>query len=201
MKIIVIGASGLIGSAVVKELRKFDQEVILASKSKGDIKVDLSDHASIEEMYQKVGPLDAVVSIPGSNVVMESVPNLKKSDFEKSLQIKCLGQIDLVLTGQKYLNDGGSFTLTTGILSHDFIPKACTSAVINNAVEGFVKSASLDLPKNLRLNVVSPNVICEAMDRYGDYFKGYIGVPVKDAALAYVRSVKGIISGQILKVW
>lgn len=201
MKVIVVGATGLIGKAVVKQLKKLDHDVILASKSNADIKVDLSDHDSIEEMYRKAGPIDAVVSAPGSGATMERVPNLTKSDFEKSFKIKCLGQIDLVLTGQKYLSEGGSFTLTTGILSHDFIPKACTSAVINNALEGFVKSASLDLPKNLRLNAISPNVISEAMGRLGDYFKGYEGVLVKDAALAYIKSVEGILSGKILKVW
>ncbi|MFX7840658.1 trypsin-like peptidase domain-containing protein, partial [Acinetobacter baumannii] len=39
------------------------------------------------------------------------------ADFNIGLQDKLLGQVRLALVGQHYLNDGGSITLTTGIVS------------------------------------------------------------------------------------
>ncbi len=201
MRILIVGGTGLIGKAVAKELKKLDHEVLIASRSDKKFSVDLSSPTSIERMYQQAPGLDAVISVPASNSRFAPVSELSPQDMEQGLQVKCLGQINLVLIGQKYLNKEGSFTLTTGILSTDYIPNASISCTINNAVEGFVKSASLDLSNHLRLNAVSPNVITEALDRLGDTFKGYKGVSLHEAALGYVRAVEGIINGHIIRVW
>lgn len=40
-------------------------------------------------------------------------------DFDQGLQDKLLGQIRLALTGQHYLNDGGSITLISGIVADE----------------------------------------------------------------------------------
>ena len=53
-------ASGTIGGAVAEALRAC-HDVVGASRS-GDIAVDIRDSESIEHMFQRVGPVDAVVS-------------------------------------------------------------------------------------------------------------------------------------------
>lgn len=201
MKILIVGGTGLIGKAISKELEKLNHEVISASLNSADLKVDLTNHDSIKKMYCNCANLDAVIACPGAGRSIGKVTNLSISDYKEALKIKGYGQIDLVLTGLKYLKPGGSFTLTTGILSEGKLPNSSCASMVNNTVEGFSKAAALELPNNLRLNVVSPNVITEALDRYGDFFVGYEGVSLKSVALAYVQSVVGVINGDILKVW
>ena len=59
MKIIVVGANGAVGKTAVNELSA-RHEIIQASRSTGDIQVDLEDLASIRSMYKQVGKVDAV---------------------------------------------------------------------------------------------------------------------------------------------
>ena len=66
MKILVVGASGTIGKAVVEELEKEDVEIIKASRNHSDVQVDITSVESIRSMFEEVGPVDAVVSTAGS---------------------------------------------------------------------------------------------------------------------------------------
>ena len=61
--------------------------------------------------------------------------------------------------------------------------------------------AALELPRGLRINAVSPSVLSEALDAYGDFFPGFEPVTAARAALAYQRSIDGIANGQVFKVW
>lgn len=200
MKILVVGGSGLIGKAVKEQLELLNHEVITASRNHSDYQVDLADHNSIEKLYQQLPKLDAVISAPGSHIKMAPLSNLTIDDYAHSLKVKALGQIDLVLTGQKYLNEGGSFTLTTGILTTDCLAQTSCVAVVNNAVEGFVRCSAFELSRRLRLNAVSPNVIREALVNYSKLFVGYEGVSLKSAALAYVRAALGIMNGTVIVI-
>ncbi|MGE8289792.1 MAG: short chain dehydrogenase, partial [Stenotrophomonas sp.] len=123
------------------------------------------------------------------------------AQFNQGLQDKLLGQVRLALLGQHHLNEGGSITLTTGILTEQPIAQGANATAVNAAVEGFVRAAALELPRGLRINVVSPSVLVEALDAYGDFFPGFEPVRAARAALAYQRSIDGIANGQVFKVW
>ncbi|MNN83023.1 short chain dehydrogenase [compost metagenome] len=107
----------------------------------------------------------------------------------------------LALLGQHHLNEGGSITLTTGILTEQPIAQGANATAVNAAVEGFVRAAALELPRGLRINAVSPSVLLEAWDSYADFFPGFEAVTAARAALAYQRSIDGIANGQVFKVW
>lgn len=198
MKIIIIGATGLIGSAVVKELSPRHEIITLANTS-GDLRVDICNEKSIEAMYQQVGKVDAVISTAGK-VIFDDFKNLTPEKYQVGLQDKLMGQVNLVRIGMDYLNDHGSFTLTSGVLNVDPIRTGTSASMINGALEGFVRSAAIELPRNLRINVVSPTVITEALPKYGPYFRGFKSVSVADAALAYSKSVEGLQTGQVYRV-
>ncbi len=200
MKILIVGGRGLIGSAICKELKQLGHEVITASRTQGDIPVDLQDSKSIEKMYQSVSNLDAVVCAAGSVKQIKPAYKLSIEDYQEAMLYKGFGQINLVLIGQKYLNTLGSFTLTTGILSSGALPNTSAVAVVNNAVEGFVKGAAGELHNHLRINAISPSVITEALAKYGTTFIGYEGVSLKSASLAYIRAIMGKMNGEIIKV-
>ncbi|TDB27861.1 short chain dehydrogenase [Stenotrophomonas sp. ATCM1_4] len=198
-KILLVGASGTLGKAVAAHLRQ-RHEVITASRSDAAHPVDLGDEQSISALLQAVGPLDAIVSTTG-NVHFGPLTQMTAAQFNQGLQDKLLGQVRLALLGQHHLNEGGSITLTTGILTEQPIAQGANATAVNAAVEGFVRAAALELPRGLRINVVSPSVLVEALDAYGDFFPGFEPVSAARAALAYQRSIDGIANGQVFKVW
>src|SRR5262245_3905816 len=113
MRILLVGATGTIGSAVATALSSY-HEIIGASRSSGDVRVDISDPTTIRAMYSSIGQLDAVVCCGGA-ARRGPLESLSDDDFTWSLANKLLGQINLVRYGLGSVRDGGSFTLTAGI--------------------------------------------------------------------------------------
>jgi len=198
MKILLIGAGGTIGSAVDKELSQ-RHEVIRIGRTSGDLNVDISDSASIRKLFEQTGKFDALVCAAG-NVTFAPLAEMTEESFALGLKDKLMGQVNLLLIGREFANDGASFTLTTGVLSHDPIRSGASAALVNGALDSFVRAASIELPRGLRVNSISPTVLVEAMDSYAPYFRGYKPVPAVDVALAYAKSVEGLQTGQTFRV-
>ncbi|QKG83676.1 short chain dehydrogenase [Kroppenstedtia pulmonis] len=199
MKIIIVGASGAIGQAVMKELEK-KHEIIRAGRNGIDVTVDITSVDSIKNMYAQVGKVDAVISTTGGahfGPVSELTPELNEIGIESKLK----GQINLVLLGMDYVNNGGNFTLTTGIMMDDPIPQGASAAMANGGVKAFVKSASIEMPRGIRINSVSPNVLQESLEKYGEFFPGFEAVPASRVALAFKKSVEGAQTGQNYEVY
>jgi NAD(P)-dependent dehydrogenase (short-subunit alcohol dehydrogenase family) len=197
MKILVVGASGLLGSAVVAELSK-RHEVISASRN-GDVKVDVKDAASIRAMFEKVGKLDAVVFTAGK-AHFGPLADMTEEKMAVGLKDKLMGQVNMVLIGTDYLNDGGSFTLVSGILGSEPIRAGTNASLVNGAIDSFVIAAAIELPRGIRINAVSATMFEEAIEHYGPFFRGFKPIPVADAALAFARSVEGATTGKIFRV-
>ncbi len=195
MKILIIGGTGIIGTAITKELSS-RHEVITAGSKSGDITVDITNIKSIEAMYQKVSNLDAVVVASGK-IHFGKLEEMTNELYQIGLQNKLMGQVNVVLQGLKHLNNKGSFTLTSGILNRDPVALGSSASMANGALDGFVKGAAIELPRGLRINIVSPTVITEAMGKFGPYFRGFKPVDAEIAALAYSKSVEGAQTGQI----
>ena len=198
MKIIVVGASGTIGKAVVKELG-VRHEIIKVGNREGDATVDIASAASIQSMYKTIGKVDAVISTAG-NAHFGSLETLSEKEFAVGIGSKLMGQVNLVLLGLDYVNDGGSFTVTSGVLSQDPILGGAAVTTVNAGLEGFVLGASIEMPRMIRINGVSPEVVEESMDKIGSFFRGHVPVPVSRVALAYSKSVEGRLNGQIFRV-
>lgn len=198
MKIIIVGGTGTIGKAVAQEL-SVRHSVVVVGHQHGDVKVDITDTNSIKSMYQSIGKFDALVAITG-NVHFGALLEMTAENYQLGLQNKLMGQVNLVLLGLAYIQDAGSFTLTSGILSHDPIRLGSSASMVNGALESFVKSAALELPRNTRINIVSPTVVTEAMDKYAAYFRGFESVSAQRVALAYSKSVEGAQTGQVYQV-
>ncbi|MCU9595355.1 short chain dehydrogenase [Caldibacillus thermolactis] len=199
MRIIVVGASGTIGRAVVQELGN-KHEIIRACRNGLDVKVDMTSVESIKNMYEQVGKVDAVISTAGSAhyaPLTELTPELN----EIGINYKLKGQMNLVLLGMDYVNDYGSFTLTTGILMDDPIPQGASAAMVNGGVKAFVKAAAIEMPRGIRINSVSPNLVQESLEKFGNMFPGFEAVPASRVALAYRKSVEGAQTGQNYEVY
>lgn len=198
MKILLIGAQGTLGRAVREELGA-RHEVIAAGRNSGDLRIDLSDRNSIAAALAQVGPVDAVVSAAG-NVAFGPLLDLTPEQWALGLNDKLMGQVNLALLASAHLNEGGSITLTTGILSDQPIRYGASATLVNSAIEGFVRAAAVELPRGIRINAVSPSVLQESMPGYAPYFRGFEAVPAARAALAFSRSVEGAQTGQVYRV-
>lgn len=196
MKIIIVGASGTMGKHLTHAFRK-EHEVVTAASKGCDIQVDITSTASIENMFKHVGAFDALVSTAGPTFVG---PWSKLTDkaFRQGVEGKMMGQINLVLTGQQYINTGGSFTLIAGALSHDPQKNFANASAANGAIEGFVRAAAIELGKGIRINAVSPTVI-ENSPQYFPYFPGDIPVTMQQLEYGFRKSVFGGNTGQIIK--
>ncbi|WP_349921147.1 short chain dehydrogenase [Aeromonas veronii] len=202
MKIVIVGASGTVGSAV-SELFAQDHQVIRVGHSQGDARVDMTDNASIAALFagiaEDIGRFDALVVASG-NVAFAPFPEMTDEQWQTGLESKLMGQIRLTRAAIPHLNDGGSITLISGILSEEPINWGASASTINGAIEHFVKAAACELPRGLRINVVSPTVLTESMDKYADFFPGFVPVPAARVAQAYKKSVLGVQSGQVFRV-
>ena len=196
MKFLVVGSTGLIGSYVAKTLSKHG--TVIGVSRTTQISVDVKDPASIKAMYEKVGKVDAVASCIGK-VAFKPIAELTYEDYLMGLKDKALGQVELVRAGINFLNDGGSFTLMTGVLARDPIPSGSVAALANGAIESFTLAAAIDLPRGIRINTVSPNVLVEATS-YHASFPGFHQVTAQSVADAYVKSILGKQTGQIYKL-
>ncbi|GAA3669357.1 short chain dehydrogenase [Arthrobacter ginkgonis] len=193
MRILVIGATGIVGAAAA-DLLEADHEVIRASRG-SKVTVDLTDRASIRDMFASVGTVDAVVSCTGS-VPFKPLAELEEQDFHAAFADKVMGQVNLVTEGLSHVADGGSFTLTTGILAREPIATGAAASLANGALESFVMAASAEMPRGIRINAVSPTVLVEA-ENYHASFPGFPQVPAADVARAFVRSVQGVETGRV----
>lgn len=198
MRVLIIGASGIIGRAVVAELGG-RHELLTAGRTTGELKVDITSPGSIRAMFEHAGRVDAVVSTAGK-VKFAPFETMAADDYQIGIKDKLMGQVNLVLIGREFVSDGGSFTLTTGVLDHDPIRMGTSASMVNGAVNAFVLAAAIEMPRGLRINAVSPGVIQEAMEGYAPFFRGFEPVPAARAALAYAKSVEGARTGQVYRV-
>lgn len=198
MKILVIGASGTVGQGIVNELSR-DHQVIRVGKTQGDFQVDLTSEQSIKALFAKTGKVDAVISATGG-VHFGPLAEMSSAQFDSGLQDKLMGQVRLVLIGKAFVNPGGSFTLTSGILAQQPIRTGVNATTVNAALEGFVLAAANEL-NGLRINAVSPTLLTESLESYGPFFPGFESAPASRVALAYRRSVDGNETGRVYRVW
>jgi NAD(P)-dependent dehydrogenase (short-subunit alcohol dehydrogenase family) len=195
MRILVVGASGTIGRAVVAALKP-GHEVVAASRHNTSITLDMTDPASIMAMYEQVGIVDAVVSAAG-DARFAPLAQLSDEDFRFSVANKLLGQVNLVRLAFSHLRDAGSITVTSGILAR--VPMAGSAAIslVNAGLEGFVRAAALEAPRAIRVNAVSPPWVRETLEKLG--MDPASGLPAATVAQAYLESVTGAQTGAVIE--
>lgn len=200
MKIALIGGTGTIGKRIATAFRARGHELIIAGRNSGDITVDIAQPASVEALFAQTGNIDAVICTAGTGYY-GPFTTMTTELMKPGVQGKLLGQINLVLTGNRYLNPGGSFTLTTGIAAEHPARNGTCVAMINGAVNSFVLGAAQEMTQERRINAVSPGLVEDSAERYGAFFPGYNLVPMEKLVNAYILSVEGAVNGKILKVY
>lgn len=196
MKIIIVGASGTMGKYLGKVFEQ-NHEIIKVGSKSGDIHADITSEESVENMFRQVGAFDALISLAGPSYV-GPWNSMTSKDFRNGIEGKLMGQVNLVLIGQHFIRPKGSFTLIAGALTHDPVRNFASASAANGAIESFVKAAAIELENGVRINAVSPTVI-EDSPHYFPYFPGEIPVTMKQLTYAFVKSVSGAGTGQVIK--
>ena len=68
--------------------------------------------------------------------------------------------------------------------------------MVNAGLEGFVRAAALELPRGIRVNVVSPPWVTETL--LALKMDPSLGMPATTVAQAYLASVEGAATGQTI---
>lgn len=197
MRTLVIGATGSIGGVVADTLHARGHEVIRASR-RSEPSVDVTDASSIRDLFARVGVVDAVVVAVGS-VGFKALTDLTRDDYVAAFTKKTLAQIEVLSQALAHVRDGGSITLTSGVLAREPIATGAAAAMANGALESFVMTAAAEAPRGIRINAVSPDVLANSPG-YHSAFPGHRPVTDEEVGTAYVRAVEGIISGRVLAV-
>ena len=199
MKILIIGGRGTIGKKVSLYFSK-NHEVVIGGRQSGDVHVDISDSTSIKKMFASIAGIDAVVCVAGE-AKWAAFESLTEEDYYIGLRSKLMGQVNLVRIGRDFVNSGGSFTLTTGILADDPVMLTTSAAMVNGGIHSFVKAAALEMTNGHRINVVSAGLVEDAVDTYEAYFPGHNPIPMPKVVNGYVKSVLGKGNGEIIRIY
>ena len=199
MKMIIIGGNGTIGRKVNAHFSKI-HDITIGGRHSGDIKVDIADSTSIKRMFETVGSVDAIVCIAGE-AKWAAFDAMTEEDFYIGLRSKLMGQVNLVRIGLNYVQPGGSFTLTTGILADHPVELTTSAAMVNGAIHSFVKAAALELPNGVRINAVSSGLVEDAVDKYTAYFPGHNPIPMITVVNGYIKSIEGKGTGEIIRMY
>ncbi|WP_053056687.1 hypothetical protein [Tenacibaculum mesophilum] len=96
-KVIIVGATGIIGSKVQDILCK-DYEIITINRTSGDYKLDMANAEAVDTTLKSIGGFDALIATSGygkwGNIHEHSI-----QDFHDGLQSKLMGANKLSYAG------------------------------------------------------------------------------------------------------
>lgn len=198
MTILIIGATGTIGTAIYNKLKN-KHTLYGAHRNSNSYPIDITNKNSIKELFEKLPKLDAVINAAGT-AVWKPLSNLTEEDYYIGIDSKLMGQVHLVHIAKDYLKKNGSIILTTGILAEHYEPNAVALSLINGALHSFVNAASRELDRGIRLNVVAPGAIA------GDFpedkkFAGFLPIQINEVVKTYEQVLTNKQTGQILKIY
>src|ERR1700738_4050847 len=198
MKIVLIGANGKIGELVQKALAGAGHEIVKVGRKSGNFRVEIENRESVRKLYQAVGSFDAL-AIAAGEVAFAPLSELTAEKWEVSLGSKLMGQINLVQEAIPFLKEKGSFTLVSGVLNEEPIFAGVAGATVSGALEAFVRAAAIELPKGLRINVVSPTMLKESESQFAQVFIGIIPVEGWKFGQAYKLAILDSQTGRVYK--
>ena len=195
-KVIVIGGTGTIGSAVVAALKE-DHDIIPVTRHTEEFRVDMTDEDSIQALFHNLGKFDHLVVAAG-RAKWGSMNELSSDAYKVGLHVKLMGQVNFVRYAVDKINDGGSITLTAGTYSRHPEPGISALSMVNGALESFIGAVALELERGIRINIVSPPWVSESVAALGE--ERSEARPAAEVARVYKKSVEGDMTGEVLEV-
>ena len=194
MKVVIIGATGLIGKAVTALLTDKGHEIVQASRNTQP-SLNLADPASIEAFYKTLGEVDAVISAaPQGGGGIGPLTGFSDEVIDSYTKSKLLGQVNLVRKGLSNIRPGGVFILTGGMTGFLPLPKISVSAMLNTALDKFVSRVAPELQDGRRIVIVHPPAVREFAVQHG--MDGALYPNAATVATTYLKALEDTNTGQ-----
>ena len=194
MKVVVIGATGLIGKAVTTLLTDKGHEIVQASRNTQP-SLNLDDPASIEAFYKTLGDVDAVIcAAPQGGGGMGPLTGFSDEIVDLYTKSKLLGQVNLVRKGLSNIRPGGVFILTGGMSGFIALPKSSISGMLNIALDKFVSRVAPELQDGRRIVIVHPTAVREWAIKLG--MDGSSFPSAATVADTYLKALEGTNTGE-----
>ena len=194
MKVVIIGATGLIGKAVTALLTDKGHEIVQASRNTQP-SLNLADPASIEAFYKTLGEVDAVISAaPQGGGGIGPLTGFSDEVIDSYAKSKLLGQVNLVRKGLSNIRPGGVFILTGGMTGFLPMPKISVSAMLNTALDKFVSRVAPELQDGRRIVIVHPPAVREFAVQHG--MDGALYPNAATVATTYLLALEDTNTGQ-----
>jgi NAD(P)-dependent dehydrogenase (short-subunit alcohol dehydrogenase family) len=228
-RIAIIGGRSGIGAAVAQAAADAGAEVIIGSSSKAKLQgalgavteqveawqIDVTTEESVREFFEKLGEVDHVAVTVGASYSPALVVQSDLSESQKPFLVKYWGQFLVSKYAGPKLTEGGSITLTSGILSQSPSKNLAVQASVNAAVEALGRTLAIELAPR-RANVISPGFIdtgklladlppperaAQLLESKGSHLPVQrVGQP-QDVAAAYIFAMENAyLTGQVLIV-
>ncbi|MCF5042161.1 SDR family oxidoreductase, partial [Pseudomonas sp. PA-7-1E] len=164
--IIVIGGSSGIGAAVAQAALARGAHVIVAGRrlapgSDSGLRsepVDVTDSASLTQLFETVGRFDHLVYTSGPSVRAKPLIETDLDEAQDNFDVKLWGALRAIQHALPFLHEQGSITLTSGQLGRKLAAGQFIKTGINAATEALGKQLAKELAPR-RVNVISPGVI------------------------------------------
>ncbi|MCF5691235.1 SDR family oxidoreductase, partial [Pseudomonas sp. PA-1-8C] len=164
--IIVIGGSSGIGAAVAQAALARGAHVIVAGRrlapgSDSGLRsepVDVTDSASLKQLFETVGRFDHLVYTSGPSVRAKPLIETDLDEAQNNFDVKLWGALRAIQHALPFLHEQGSITLTSGQMGRKLATGQFIKTGINAATEALGKQLAKELAPR-RVNVISPGVI------------------------------------------
>lgn len=219
--IIVIGGSSGIGAAVAQAALARGAHVIVAGRrlapgSDSGLRsepVDVTDSASLKQLFETVGRFDHLVYTSGPSVRAKPLIETDLDEAQNNFDVKLWGALRAIQHALPFLHEQGSITLTSGQLGRKLAAGQFIKTGINAATEALGKQLAKELAPR-RVNVISPGVIDTPAyaglgqeQRLAMFAKAGQGLPVgrvglaEDVAAGYVLAMEnGFMTGAVVDI-
>ncbi|MBH3366831.1 SDR family oxidoreductase [Pseudomonas carnis] len=219
--IIVIGGSSGIGAAVAQAALARGAHVIVAGRrlapgSDSGLRnepVDVTDSASLKQLFETVGRFDHLVYTSGPSVLAKPLIETDLDEARDNFDVKLWGALRAIQHALPFLHEQGSITLTSGQLGRKLAAGQFIKTGINAATEALGKQLAKELAPR-RVNVISPGVIDTPAyaglgqeQRLAMFAKAGQGLPVgrvgqaEEVAAGYVLAMEnGFMTGAVVDI-
>jgi len=142
--VVVVGGLSGIGRAVAEQAAAAGARVVAAGRRVVPAdwpphiqaaQLDLTDDAAVQRFFAEVGAFDHLVVTAGPVIPSSRLVDLAPEQATAAFNVKVFGQLRAVKYAAQYLKDGGSVTLTSGLLARKAVPGGVVKSAMNAAVE------------------------------------------------------------------
>lgn len=227
-RVLVVGGTSGIGFAVAEAVRREGATPLVASSNPANVEgavsrlsgqargvtMDVTKEGSVATALAQLGPFDHLVFTAGDWTSRRGP--LAELDLEKAranFAVRFWGALAVIKQAQKIMSNGGSITLTDGMIAHRPTKGSALSTSMAGAVEHLTRGLAVELAP-IRVNAVCPGLVRTGVwdsipaDRREEQFERMtkrqplprIGEP-SEVAEAYLYLMKaGYTTGQVLHV-